>query len=70
MTVVTATTNTWLSVAAGSIQVRGGRVRLAASASPAANDWLTLPDGTVYDLRNTGYVQAEKAGTIIVSVNL
>lgn len=63
MTLPVLTTSTWVVVhTAGTterLQVLGGRVRLADNATPAANDYLVLPEGAVMD------VTAAKWGQLI-----
>lgn len=71
MTVYAPTQNAYTSVAGSqTVQVRNGRVRFAASATPAANDFLVLPNGAVMALDNGGYVQAVDEGAIVVGVDV
>jgi len=52
MTIVTLNraTFTQLNTIAQRIQVFGGRIQVADSASPAADDWWVLPSGAIVDL--------------------
>ena len=60
MTVVALdrTTFTQLNSAAKRIQIMGGRVRVADSASPAAEDFHVYPEGAVFDATANKYAQA------------
>lgn len=52
MTVVVVTKIAWtpINTVAGRMQVFGGRIQVAASATPTADDWLVFPEGTVVDV--------------------
>lgn len=52
MTIVTLNrvTFTQINSVAQRIQVFGGRIQVADSASPAADDWWVLPSGAIVDL--------------------
>lgn len=60
MTVVTLnrTTYTQINSVAQRIQVFGGRIRVAESASPAADDFQVFPEGAVVDVTAVKYAQA------------
>lgn len=68
MTVVTPTQTAYSAVSASSrIQVRGGRVFLADSNAPAANDYHVLPDGAILEVTAAKYVQALDPGAYLVT---
>lgn len=52
MAVVTVTRDAWtqLNSAARRVQVFGGRIQVAESGTPAADDWLVFPEGAVVDV--------------------
>lgn len=52
MTVVNLTTSAWTQINSDArrVQFRGGRVLVADSATPLAEDWLVMPEGAVIDL--------------------
>lgn len=60
MTKVNLTRTTWESVnsAAKRVQVFGGRVRVAASATPAADDHHVWPEGSIVDVTAAKWAQA------------
>jgi hypothetical protein len=60
MTVVAVDRTTWTAInaAAQRVQVFGGRVRVAESATPAANDWQVWPEGIVVDITAIKFAQA------------
>lgn len=60
MTVVTVDTTTFTAInaAAARVQVFGGRVRAADSASPATKDFHVWPEGSIIDITAIKYCQA------------
>ncbi len=71
MTIVNLTRTTWPAINAGAtrVQVFGGRVLIAESNSPAANDWQVWPEGAVIDITAVKYAQAvDTTPTWIVAI--
>lgn len=60
MTIVNATRAGWTQVnsAAGRVQVFGGRVQIADSATPAADDWQVWPIGAMIDVTANRWARA------------
>lgn len=60
MTVVAVTRSAWTQInsAAQRVQVFGGRIRVADSATPAADDWHVWPEGAVVDVVANRFAQA------------
>jgi hypothetical protein len=60
MTIVNATRSAWTQAnsAAGRLQVFGGRVLVADSATPTATDWHVWPDGAMIDVTANRWVKA------------
>lgn len=60
MTIVTATRSAWTQVnsAAGRVQVFGGRVQIADSATPTADDWHVWPEGAMIDVTANRWARA------------
>lgn len=70
MTVVNLNKSTFVQVnaAAQRVQVFGGRVRIAESATPAADDWHVLKAGHILDVTAVKFAQAiDDAATWIVA---
>ena len=60
MTVVAVDRTSWsaINAAAQRVQVFGGRIKVAASATPAADDFQVWPEGIVVDITAVKYAQA------------
>lgn len=61
MTVVNLTRNatyTAINAAAARVQVFGGRVRVADSATPTGDDFQVWPEGSIIDITAVKYAQA------------
>lgn len=68
MAAITPTKTTWTALGAGVVQVRGGRVKLALSATPATNDFLVLSDGESIITTAETFFQSLDAGAVVVSI--
>jgi len=72
MTVVALNRATYVQIntAAQRVQVFGGRIRVAASATPAADDFQVWPQGEVIDVTAVKFAQAiDTAPTWIVALD-
>lgn len=60
MTIVNATRASWTQVnsSAGRVQVFGGRVQIADSATPATDDWQVWPVGAMIDVTANRWARA------------
>lgn len=69
MTLPAITTTTWVQVhTAGTtecLQVRGGRVLLADSATPAEHDYIVLSDGATIDVTADKWAQKMEPAAIL-----
>lgn len=60
---ITRSAFTQINSTAKRVQVFGGRVQIAESASPAANDWQVFPEGAVVDVTASKYARAVDTAT-------
>ncbi len=60
MTIVNLDRTNWTAINAGAtrIQIFGGRIRVAASATPAQDDWQVFPKGEIVDITAVKFAQA------------
>lgn len=65
MTVVAVTKAGWTAVntVAQRVQVFGGRVQIATSATPTADDWMVFPKGAVVDVTVPHWARAVDSET-------
>lgn len=60
MTIVALNRTTFIQInsIAQRVQIWGGRIRVAESASPAADDYMVWPEGEIVDVTGIKYAQA------------
>lgn len=68
MAITTPTKTAWSAAGApGAVmQVRGGRLLLATSNTPAEQDWIVLFEGAVLELQSAKFVRAVDDGAFCV----
>lgn len=59
----------WVAVSTtGMGQVRGGKIKWAATNTPAADDFIVMPEGAVVPITVGGYVQAVTPDAYLIVV--